>query len=281
MDRSRQATGRIFKIKRFSVHDGPGIRTAIFLKGCPLNCIWCHSPEGIDTAISIWYNRNICILCGECTGACPNLALEMTGEIEKKIIIDRNKCTLSGDCVSVCPTGAIQYTGFETTAEEVVSEAEKDLVFYQTSGGGVTVTGGEPLAQIGFLEEILKKCKKKDIHTAIETSLYAEKESIKRIIDITDLFLVDLKIFDGNQHQKYTGKSNEIILDNFRFLSGTGKKMIVRIPVIENITDIDSNLKAVEVFVKEYNDQIQIEKINYNPLAGNNYKRLGLPFLLK
>jgi pyruvate formate lyase activating enzyme len=163
----------------------------------------------------------------------------------------------------------------------MVREAEKDMVFYQTSGGGLTVTGGEPMAQIDFLEQLLLKCRDKDIHTAIETSLYAEKESIKRIIDITDLFLVDLKIFDGIQHQIYTGKSNDKIIDNFRYLSGTGKKIIVRIPLIENITATDSNINAIEGFVKKVNNKIPVEKINYNPLAVNNYKRLGIPFLLK
>jgi len=281
MDKSQGITGRVFKIKRFSVHDGPGIRTAVFLKGCPLNCIWCHSPEGIDNGISIWHNINICIFCGECTLACPNHALEMPDGPVKRIVIDRNRCMLSGNCVSVCPTGAIQYTGFEISADEVVIEAEKDKVFYQTSGGGVTITGGEPLAQVDFLEEILKKCKEKDIHTAIETSLYTEKESIKRVIEITDLFLVDLKIFDGDQHQKYTGKRNEKIIDNFRFLSGSGKNIMVRIPLIEKITNIELNLTEIENFVKGINDQIQIEKINYNPLAVNNYIRLGIPYLLK
>lgn len=281
MDKNKYPSGRIFKIKRFSVHDGPGIRTAVFLKGCPLNCIWCHSPEGISGDIAIWYYRNICIFCGSCVESCPNTALELKEEGEKLIDINRVRCKVSGYCVKVCPTGAMQFTGTESTVQDIISEVEKDMIFYESSGGGITVTGGEPLYQPEFLTGILKECKVRNIHTAIETSLYAEIEAIEQVIDLTDLFIADLKLFDPDLHIKYTGKDNERIKNNFKYIADYGKEIIVRIPLIETITDTESNLSAIQRFVKKVNDRIPIEKIKYNPLAENNYKRLGIPFLLK
>lgn len=281
MDKNKYPSGMIFKIKRFSVHDGPGIRTAVFLKGCPLNCIWCHSPEGISNDTSVWYNRNICIFCSSCVAACPNQALELKEGEDKFININRDECKLSGGCVKVCPTGAMQFTGTESTVQNIISEVEKDIIFYEVSGGGITVTGGEPLYQPEFLSGILKECKVRNIHTTIETSLYAEKEIINGIIDITDLFIVDLKLFDPGLHILYTGKGNDRIKENFKYIAGYGKEIIVRIPLIKNITDTENNLGAVERFVREINDRIPIEKISFNPLAENNYSRLGIPFLLK
>jgi pyruvate formate lyase activating enzyme len=274
-------SGRIFKIKRFSVHDGPGIRTAVFLKGCPLSCIWCHSPEGISSEITIWYNGNICIFCESCVDSCPNLALEMKEAGERYIHIDREKCRLSGNCANVCPSGAISFTGTEVRVQDIITEIEKDNIFYEVSGGGVTFSGGEPLLQPEFLSGLLDECNTRKIHTAIETSLFAELETIDLIIDKTDLFIVDLKLSDQDLHNHYTGKSNERILKNFKYIAGYGKELIVRIPLIKDITDTESNLDAIESFVKELNDKIPIEKIKYNSLAENNYKRLGIPFLLK
>jgi pyruvate formate lyase activating enzyme len=276
-----EMNGTIFKIKRFSVHDGPGIRTAVFLKGCPLNCLWCHSPEGISTAISIWYDRSICIACGECVRACPEKALELLNDPDPFINIDRNRCSLAGDCVIACPTGAIQFTGFVTTVAEVLAEVEKDILYYQESGGGVTLTGGEPLNQPEFSTEILKSCREKKIHTAIETSLFCEMNTIRSVAEYVDLFITDLKIPDQENHIRYTGKSNDIIKENFRFLAESGKQIIVRIPMVEGITDTEENKSSIKEFVNGFDRHIPIEYIPYNPLAENNYKRLGIPFLLE
>ena len=174
MANSTEVSGTIFKIKRFSVHDGPGIRTSVFLKGCPLNCIWCHSPEGISQDITIWYYKSLCIACGECVKACPNKALTLQINPENLIEIDRQLCCLSGDCVKICPTGAIQFTGIKTSAADILTEVEKDILYYKESGGGVTLTGGEPFYQAAFAEEILELCRKRNIHTAIESSLFCE-----------------------------------------------------------------------------------------------------------
>lgn len=280
MANSADISGMIFKIKRFSVHDGPGIRTSVFLKGCPLNCIWCHSPEGISHDITIWYDSSLCIACGACVKACPNNALRLSDDPELKVKIDRQLCCLSGDCVVVCPAGAIQYTGSKISAADIVAEIEKDLLYYKVSGGGVTLTGGEPFFQPEFSQEILELCNKKNIHTAIESSLFCDIETIKRFLDIVDLFIIDMKIFDPQQHMLNTGKSNDIIKQNIKFLANAGKNILVRIPLIGNITDTEENISAIRNFINNVDSRIPVEYLNYNPLAGNNYKRLGIPFLL-
>ena len=281
MEKTTESTGTIFKVKRFSVHDGPGIRTSVFLKGCPLSCIWCHSPEGISSDISLWYDKNLCIACGNCVLACPNNALELIQDAEPHINIDQKLCDISGDCVKICPTGAIQFTGSTTSVSDVVNEIAKDILYYQISGGGVTLTGGEPLYQPDFSMAILKACRKRKIHTAIETCLFCERDAIVSISDYLDLFIIDMKIFDMTQHIHYTGKSNEIIKENFRYIAKSGKPVLVRIPMIKGITDTEDNKNACVRFVLEIDCQIPIEFISYNPLAENNYKRLNMPFLLK
>lgn len=281
MENLTETSGIIFKIKRFSVHDGPGIRTSVFLKGCPLNCIWCHSPEGIDSEISIWYDKSLCIACGECVKACPNKALRLHNDVDPQIKTDHNLCCLSGDCVKVCPTGAIQFTGSKVGISEIMDEVEKDMLFYQKSGGGITLTGGEPLYQPEFSSSILDLCRKKSIHTAIETCLFCEGATIEKIIDYVDLFIIDMKIYDRDQHIRYTGRSNEIIKDNIRFLAQSGKEILIRVPMVDKITDNEENKTEIKNFINRIDSSIPIEYISYNPLAGNNYSRLGIPFLLK
>jgi pyruvate formate lyase activating enzyme len=281
MENLTETSGIIFKINRFSVHDGPGIRTSVFMKGCPLNCVWCHSPEGISSDITIWYDKSLCIACGECVKACPNNALKLITDPDPFINIDRNKCSLAGDCVKVCPTGAIQFTGSKVSASDIIDEIEKDLLYYGISGGGVTLTGGEPLYQPEFSLSVLDLCHKKNIHTAIETCLYSERVTIEKIIDYVDLFIVDMKIYDHYQHIRYTGRSNEIIKDNIRFLALSGKEIIIRIPLVKNITDTEENINSIRRFVDRIDSKIPIEYISFNPLAGNNYKRLGISFLMR
>jgi pyruvate formate lyase activating enzyme len=275
-----EITGTVFKIKRFSIHDGPGIRTTVFLKGCPLNCVWCHSPEGMGNDISIWYNRNVCIGCGRCVEVCPEDALLLVQNQEKYISIDRKLCKTTGDCVTVCPTNALQFTGWITTPSEIVSEVEKDIAYYESSGGGVTLTGGEPLWQPDFIFEILSACREKKIHTAIETSLFCSAEVIRRISEKVDLFIADLKIIDSFKHRQYTGESNVVIMENLSYLARAGKSILVRVPLIENITGTEENKEAILSFVKSLNKNIPVEFISYNPLAANNYRRLGIPFPL-
>lgn len=280
MEKISELAGTIFKIKRFSVHDGPGIRTSVFLKGCPLNCIWCHSPEGISPDVSVWYDSSICIACGKCVKVCRNGALELQTESGPHINIDRKLCTNNGDCIASCPTGALQHTGYLTTVSEVIEEIKKDNLYYETSGGGVTLTGGEPMYQPDFSLGILRECNRMNVHSAIESSLFCERETLIRFSLLVDLFIIDLKIFDETQHIRYTGKSNEIIKDNIRYLVSSGKNIAIRIPLIPGITDTKENISAIEKFIHDLNPNIPIEQLSFNPLAGNNYERLGLRFLM-
>jgi pyruvate formate lyase activating enzyme len=271
-------TGTVFNIKRFSVHDGPGIRTSVFLKGCPLQCSWCHNPEGINQDISVWYNRNVCIACGQCVSVCPNKALAQNQSGYWHIEIDYEKCEVSGNCVKVCPSRALQFTGSMTTVSLVMNEIMKDMLFYRTSGGGVTITGGEPTMQPAFCIEILKSCRISGIQTAIETCLFCEQEILESMLNYVDLFIVDMKIFDSVKHEKYTGKPNEKIKENMVFLVSNKKNILVRVPMIKNITDDSDNKLKIERFVHDLSPEIQVEYLSFNPLAVNKYIRLGIPF---
>ncbi|HSN50496.1 MAG TPA: glycyl-radical enzyme activating protein, partial [Bacteroidales bacterium] len=230
---------------------------------------------------TIWFNQNTCIKCGRCAEACPERALSMNSGSDPFIVIDRVKCKLSGECVKVCPANAMQFTGIVVSPGEVFNEIEKDVVFYNSSGGGVTLTGGEPLYQPMFAAEILELCRGKNIHTAIETSLFAEEGVIRLISSLTDLVIADLKIFDTVMHKRYTGESNEIIKENFAYLAESGKNIIVRIPLVRDITDTIKNRMAIQDYVNSFRKGIPVEFIEYNPLAANNYKRLGIPFPLQ
>lgn len=273
--------GIIFNIKRFAVHDGPGIRTSIFLKGCPLNCVWCHNPEGISQEISIWYNKNLCISCGQCVDVCPNNALTSNKDENNFIKIDRELCCITGNCVKICPTTAIQYTGWKASINDLIIEIEKDMLFYLTSGGGVTLTGGEPLYQPDFCEAILNSCKARKIHTAIETCLFCERDTLDRVLNYVDLFMIDMKLCDPLQHEYYTGKTNEIIKDNLYYLEKMKKSILIRVPLIKNITDNETNIKNIEKFMYQLNPEIPIEYLNYNPLTENKYQKLGIRFDIK
>lgn len=278
MEKVNKDQGIIFNIKRFSVHDGPGIRTTVFMKGCPLQCIWCHNPEGINSEIIIWYNRNICIACGQCVEICPNKALSFHSSENKYIEISRELCNVTGDCVKICPTGAIQLTGACTSINEIMNEIRKDILFYQTSGGGVTITGGEPTNQPEFCLGILKACRSENINTIIETCLYCEREVLKNLMNYVDYFIVDMKIFDSAKHEEYTGKPNEIIKDNLHYLIEMNKDILIRIPLIKGITDSSANKKSIEKFVHDLNPDIPIEYLNFNPLTKSKYQKLSLPF---
>lgn len=275
-----EMTGIIFNIKRFSVHDGSGIRTTIFLKGCPLGCIWCHNPEGISREISIWYNRNICIGCGRCTEACPNEALTLHSDDNVFIEINRLLCDMSGSCVTVCPTGAIEFTGMKVTIEEIMNEIRKDTLFYNSSGGGVTLSGGEPFMQPEFSIGILKCCKDEGINTAVETCLYCEKEVISKAADYVDLFIADLKLFDPVKHNEFTGKPNDLIKDNLYFLSELTKNILIRVPLIKGITDSIENRRDIEDFVHIINPDIPVEYLDFNSLTKSKYLKLSVPYLL-
>lgn len=272
-----ESKGTIFRIKRFSLHDGPGIRTAVFLKGCPLKCIWCHNPEGLTNEIATWHNSNTCISCGMCIASCIHKALEQTGE--GRIEIDRSLCRNERNCVKACPTGSMQSDGDITSADKVLEEILKDSQWYETAGGGVTLTGGEPLFQPAFAAEILRRCRQNNINTALETCLYAPWSDLQSVIGLLDTIIVDMKIADPVRHRIYSGVSNDLIRENFIRLASEDIPIVVRIPIVPGITDSEQNISEIRNFIHKINKEIPVELIPFNPLARNNYDRLGLPFL--
>lgn len=263
--------GEIFDIKHFAVHDGPGIRTTIFLKGCPLHCVWCHNPEGMKRGKDLWVKREACIHCGTCIQICPKQALQMK---EGEVAIDRELCDFCGLCVEKCPSRAMQRIDRWADTEELVELLKREQIFTEVSGGGVTISGGEPLAQPEFARELLKAMKEAGVPTCIETSMFAPQEVLESIVPYVDQFLVDIKLLDEEQHKKYTGVSNKQILSNFKYLASTGKPILVRIPLIPGITATQENLKGIRAFVDSVNPQIPIEVLNFNSFAGSKYRFL-------
>ena len=264
-------TGEIFDIKHFAVHDGPGIRTTIFLKGCPLHCVWCHNPEGMRRGKDLWVKREACIHCETCIHTCPKQALRMK---DGEVSIDRSLCDFCNKCVEKCPARAMQRIDRQAEVKELVDLVTREEIFTRVSGGGVTISGGEPLYQPEFLKELLQGMKQAGVPTCIETSMFAKQEVLESIAPYVDQFLVDIKILDEETHKKYTGVSNQQILSNFRYLAGLGKPILVRIPLIPGITATEENLRAIRAFVDSVNPEIPIEVLNFNSFAGSKYRFL-------
>ncbi len=266
-DRGDPLRGMVFDIKRFAVHDGPGIRTTVFLKGCPLRCIWCHNPESMLRRPEIAFYPDKCIHCGRCLEVCP---------LPDDRKLDREYCTGCGACAEVCPSGARVLCGRELSVDEVMAEVVSDKAFYDNSGGGVTVSGGEPLAQPAFACEIFRSCRAESIHTVLDTTGYAEWEVLAEVASHADLVLYDLKCADPQKHRELTGVSNEVILENARRLARTDKAMIVRIPVIPGYTDSPENIRDIGKFVSSLGDSVKsVELLPYNRLAEAKYHQYG------
>lgn len=266
--------GIIFDIKRYAVHDGPGIRTTVFLKGCPLRCLWCHNPEGISISKEIMYFEYKCIKCKTCEYLCPLNAIEF---IDGKHYINRDLCNLCEACVENCPSGALSIVGKEVGVNELFEEIEKDVLLYDSSGGGVTFSGGEPLFQHKFLKEVLKKCKEKKIHVALDTSGYTSKEILESIIPYVDLFLYDFKIFDDEKHKKYTGVSNKLIKENLKFLTKKNKEIIVRIPWIPGVND--NEIQKIFDFLYSLKNIKEVHLLPFHDVR-EKYERLGKKYLM-
>ncbi len=264
-------TGIVFNIMRFCQHDGPGIRTVVFLKGCPLRCIWCHNPEGLTPRSEIAFVEARCIRCGECYIACPEGAVEKVGG-EFRIVDQR--CAACGTCIDTCYSDARQLVGKEMTVEEVLSEVEKDAVYYDESGGGVTFSGGEPLQQHQFLSFLLLALKERGIHSAIETSGYASSDVIVHLSKSTDLFLYDVKLMDDVRHRQYIGVSNALILQNLKLLSARGAKTIVRMPVVPGINDDEQNIWKLTQFLMEETNVKEVHLLPFHLIGQDKYQRL-------
>lgn len=261
----------IFNIQKFSVHDGPGIRTTVFFKGCPLKCIWCHNPESQNAIQEILYDKNKCTFCGNCIKECKNNAIEI---INNKLITNMDKCSFTGDCIICCINSARQIAGKEYTVEDVMKEALKDSVFYKNSKGGVTLSGGEPLIQVDFVEDLLIRLKKENIHTAVDTCGAVNFETLERVSKYTDLFLYDLKSMDDNKHILYTGVSNKNIIDNLIKLTQIHNNINLRLPLIEGFNADENHIIEILELIKNTN----IKKINllpYHDIAIHKYEKLG------
>ena len=270
--------GTVFNIMRYSIHDGPGIRTTVFFKGCPLKCEWCHNPESHKSAKQVVRYPNKCIGCGSCVKVCPTGALYIK---DNNIMFDINKCNSCEECLNVCYSGAMEMVGKKMTIDEVIKEVEKDYSFYDESGGGVTFSGGEPLMQHNFLKGLLVKCKEKGIHTAVDTCGYTKKEILTDLSNFIDLFLYDIKIMDDKKHKKYTGVSNKIILGNLKELIRLKKRIFVRLPIIPEINDDDKNIGEIADLLSELRGIEQINILPYHNIAMEKYKRLEEEYLLR
>jgi pyruvate formate lyase activating enzyme len=269
--------GRIFNIMRYSIHDGPGIRTTVFFKGCPLRCQWCHNPEALESKPSILYRRDRCLRCGTCMMVCPLGVIE---ESEGYFVTDRESCLQCGTCVNVCYAEARELVGREVTVADVLAEVELDRVFYEESGGGVTFSGGEPLLQPDFLLALLRVCRQKGIHTAVDTTGHTTEHMLKEFAEAVDLFLFDLKIMDDQKHRSYTGFPNGVILENLRRLARWRKTVIVRLPIIPGVNDDRENIMAVGQFVSSLETVKEIQLLPYHTAGVDKYEKLGLDYRL-
>jgi pyruvate formate lyase activating enzyme len=274
----RSRVGLVFDIKRFALHDGPGIRSTAFLKGCPLNCTWCQNPEGISPEPILWYTATNCIHCGACFEGCPSSALSQGGQDGPFVHIDRAACTSSGACVELCPSGALHFDSRDYSVEDLVRELERDAPFFRNSGGGITLSGGEPLFQPDFATEILRECRQKGLHTAIETTLFCSQSVLERFLPLVDLFLADLKLMDPEAHRTHTGVDNAPILENFRRLAQTERSVVVRVPLIPGVTTVEDNLRAIGSFIASLGVEWPVELLNFNPLAEGKYRSLERPY---
>jgi pyruvate formate lyase activating enzyme len=273
--------GLIFDIKKYSTNDGPGIRTTVFFKGCPLRCPWCHNPEGQSFLPELIIRASRCLPgCSECLAVCEPGTLSKT---EGSPVLDLTTCTVCGKCSEVCPTQAIELVGRRLSAGEVMAEIEKDRVFHEESQGGATFSGGEPLAQADFLADLLTRCREGGIHATVDTCGYAPPEAVEKVEDKADLFLFDLKIIDEKKHDDVTGQPNRMILENLRRLAGLGKKIVIRLPLIAGVNDDDENIRQTADFLVSLGTVADISLLPYHKLGREKYtglrkKNRGLHF---
>ena len=260
----------ISDIKRFAVHDGPGIRTTVFFKGCPLKCVWCHNPEGIGRGPQLAYYENKCIGCLECESACRHGAHSSDGFH----VFDRERCVGCGSCETVCLGDALKLYGRSVTAETLLPQLLEDRAFYENSGGGVTLSGGECLMQADFCAQLLKALKENGIHTAVDTCGFVSRETLDKVIPYTDIFLYDLKAFDEEVHIRCTGKPNGVILENLRYLDSLGKQCEIRIPFVPGFND--DQMGPIAAFLAPMKNITGVRVLAYHNYAGSKYEALGM-----
>jgi pyruvate formate lyase activating enzyme len=272
-------TGLISNIQKYSLQDGPGIRTTVFLKGCPLQCAWCHNPENISPRPEVMFMPARCVRCGACRMICPQwearrLSAQAAGATggSRQVV----RCTSCGACVDLCPSGARLQVGEEWTVEKLATELMADRIFYEDSGGGITFSGGEPLRQPEFLQAALSVCRERDLHTAVDTCGYAPREVLERIAPLVDLFLYDLKFLDEARHVEFCGVSNRLILDNLRVLADGTRDIWIRVPVIPGVNDHADELEGMAAFVASLGRVRQVNLLPYHRSGLHKFEQLGM-----
>jgi pyruvate formate lyase activating enzyme len=278
-------TGLISHIQKYSLQDGPGIRTTVFLKGCPLKCAWCHNPENISAQPQVIVFKERCVRCGACRKVCPQqnrpsanvnsncLPTDTSGETAEV-----TRCLACGACVEACPTGARTLVGHRMRVQEVLEEIMADRIFYDDSQGGVTFSGGEPLAQVEFLRAALAECRHRGVHTAVDTCGLAASESLLSLAPLVDLFLYDLKFMNEARHLEFCGASNRVILENLRALAATGTRIWIRVPVIPGVNDGPDEVGALAVFIASLPAVPQVNLLPYHRIGMHKFERLGLVY---
>ncbi|MGA2975657.1 MAG: glycyl-radical enzyme activating protein [Spirochaetia bacterium] len=270
--------GLIFDIERFAIHDGPGIRTTLFLKGCPLACWWCHNPESLSPRPQLAFFSSKCIGCGRCFDACPNGVHEKLADGGRAL--HREKCVLCGRCVQTCFAEALVIEGREITVDRAMEELRKDRPFYESSGGGITLSGGEPMRQPDFSAAVLAACHKERMHTALDTSGYAPWEDYERVLPFVDLVLYDFKLADPEEHRRYTGVSNELIRENLARIDAAGVPMEIRIPLIPGINDGRKNIEETAGILAERKCITRVTLLPYHGLGETKYPGVGRSYRL-
>jgi len=277
-------TGTVFNVQRFSIEDGPGIRTTVFMKGCPMRCVWCHNPEGLRIRPQLMWFDVRCIGARDCLDACPKDALRLT---PSGMVIDRGECDACGRCVDACPAGALEVVGRDYSPREAFEEVMRDEAFYRNSGGGVTVSGGEPSMQPRFVEELLRLCQEGGLHTALDTCGYSSPDVLERLLARADMVLLDLKLADGAGHLKLTGLDLEPVLSSARLISREKKPLWIRTPIIPGCTDSAENIAGLARYIADELDSVERwDLLAFNNTCGSKYRRLdmtweldGLPLL--
>jgi len=274
MPTATTSSGTLFAIKRYALHDGPDLRVTVFLKGCPLSCLWCHNPEGMSATLGILTLPGKCVGCGECVRACPQNALSDCGAMLRNM----EACSICGTCAEVCPALAHEAVGRQWSVVEVMREIAKELPFFTDTQGGVTFSGGEPLAQPDFLESMLMACEPLGLHRAVDTSGFAPAHIVQRIARHTDLFLFDLKHMDPVMHRRVTGVDNALILSNLRLLAESGAQIQLRMPLIPDVNDDADNIRQTGLFAASLSGVQGIDLLPYHSTARSKYTKLGLPY---